>query len=166
MKGYCPPTSMGLPITLSPPSFLVYKLSKLYDVTRVTSRRIESWTKFCYNRHPLSKPTTTQTPPQQPYPPSLLPSPNFNNNSKSSNKKMCLSTIVARDDPASVATMEITAGHMGIALATSIPVQHAKTKHQAIRTKRPATTPWAVASPTNLTPYDIQGGVFFQLRID
>ena len=79
---------------------------------------------------------------------------------------MHLSAIVAHDDPASDATMEITAGHMGIALETNIPAQHAKTKHQAIRTKPPATTPWAVASPTNLTPYDIQGGVFFQLRIN
>ena len=33
---------MGLPITLITHLFLVYKLTKLYDVTRVTSRRIES----------------------------------------------------------------------------------------------------------------------------
>ena len=33
MKGYCPPTSMGLPITLISHLFLVYKLTKLYDVT-------------------------------------------------------------------------------------------------------------------------------------
>ena len=34
MKGYCPPTSMGLlPITLITHLFLVYKLMKLYDVT-------------------------------------------------------------------------------------------------------------------------------------
>ena len=42
MKGYCPPTSMGLPITLITHLFLVYKLTKLYDVTQVTSRQIES----------------------------------------------------------------------------------------------------------------------------
>ena len=42
---------------------------------------------------------------------------------------MRLSAIVASDDPASVATMEITAGHMGIALAKNIPAPHAKTKH-------------------------------------
>ena len=67
---------------------------------------------------------------------------------------------------ATVETMEITARHMGIALETNIPAQHAKTKHQATRTKSPATKPWAVASPTNLTTYDIQGGVFFHLRIN
>ena len=33
---------MGLPITLITHLFLVYKLTKLYDVTRVTIRRIES----------------------------------------------------------------------------------------------------------------------------
>ena len=33
---------MGLPITLITHLFLVYKLTKLYDVTQVTSRRIES----------------------------------------------------------------------------------------------------------------------------
>ena len=33
MKGYCPPTLMGLPITLITHLFLVYKLMKLYDVT-------------------------------------------------------------------------------------------------------------------------------------
>ena len=33
---------MGLPITLITHLFLVYKLTKLYDVTRVTSRQIES----------------------------------------------------------------------------------------------------------------------------
>ena len=49
---------------------------------------------------------------------------------------------------------------------TNIPAQHAKTKHQAARTKPPTTTTWAVASPTNLTTYDIQGGVFFLLRIN
>ena len=42
MKGYCPPTLMGLPITLITHLFFVYKLTKLYDVTQVTSRRIES----------------------------------------------------------------------------------------------------------------------------
>ena len=42
MKGYCPPTLMGLPITLITHLFLVYKLMRLYDVTQVTSRRIES----------------------------------------------------------------------------------------------------------------------------
>ena len=54
MKGYCPPTSMGLPITLSPPLFLEYKLTKLYDVTQVTSRQIESWTKSCYSNRLLT----------------------------------------------------------------------------------------------------------------
>ena len=33
---------MGLPITLITHLFLVYQLTKLYDVTQVTSRRIES----------------------------------------------------------------------------------------------------------------------------
>ena len=33
MKGYHPPTSMGLPITLITHLFLEYKLTKLYDVT-------------------------------------------------------------------------------------------------------------------------------------
>ena len=33
---------MGLPITLITHLFLVYKLTKLYDVTQVTSRQIES----------------------------------------------------------------------------------------------------------------------------
>ena len=59
MKGYCPPTSMGLPITLSPPLFFVYKLMKLYDVTQVTSRKIESWTKSCYPPPPLVMSVTT-----------------------------------------------------------------------------------------------------------
>ena len=79
---------------------------------------------------------------------------------------MRLSATVARDDPAEVEAMELTSGHTGIALATNIPAQHAKTKHQATRTKPPVTTPWAVASPTNLTTYDIQEGVFFHLRIN
>ena len=42
MKGYHPQHLMGLPITLITHLFLVYKLTKLYDVTQVTSRQIES----------------------------------------------------------------------------------------------------------------------------
>ena len=79
---------------------------------------------------------------------------------------MRLSATVTRGDPTSIETMEITAGHMDIALERNIPAQHDKTKHQATRTMPLATTPWAVASPTNLTTYDIQGGVFFHLRIN
>ena len=37
---------MGLPITLITHLVLVYKLTKLYDVTQVTSRRIESLDKI------------------------------------------------------------------------------------------------------------------------
>ena len=78
---------------------------------------------------------------------------------------MCLSGTIARDNPDPSKTMEIIAGHMGIALETNTPAKHAKTKHQATRTGPPATIPWAVAKPTNLNAYDIQGGVFFHLRI-
>ena len=63
------------------------------------------------------------------------------------------------------AKMAIIAGHMGIALETNTTAKHAKTKPQATRTEPPATTPWAVAKPINLNTYDIQGGVFFHLRI-
>ena len=99
------------------------------------------------------------------YPLSLLPSLNYSNNSLSSKKKIRLSASVARDDPDSVETMEITAGCMDIALETNIPAKHAKTKRQATKTEPPATTPWVVASPTNRTTYDIQGGVFLHARI-
>ena len=58
---------------------------------------------------------------------------------------MRLSATIARNDPIPVDTVEITAGHMGIALETNIPAQHAKTKHPATKTEPPATTPWAVA---------------------
>ena len=58
---------------------------------------------------------------------------------------MRLSATVAHDDRNPVETMEITAGHMGIALETNIPAKHAKTKHPATKTAPPATTPWAVA---------------------
>ena len=58
---------------------------------------------------------------------------------------MRLSATVARDDPDPVERMAITAGHMGIALETNIPAQHAKTKHLATKTEPPVTTPWAVA---------------------
>ena len=78
--------------------------------------------------HPLSKPTPTQPPPQQPCPLLPPPSPNYNNNSQHSKKKMCLSATVARDDPNPVAPMGITAGRMVIASETSTPVKHAKTK--------------------------------------
>ena len=78
---------------------------------------------------------------------------------------MRLSTKIARDDPEPVETMAITAGRMGIALETNIPVKHAQTRHPATKTAPPATTPWAVASPTNLTTYDMQGGVSLYLRI-
>ena len=37
---------MGLPITLITHLFFVYKLTKLYDITRVTSRQIESLDKI------------------------------------------------------------------------------------------------------------------------
>ena len=78
--------------------------------------------------HPLSKPTPTQPPPQQPCPLSPPPSPNYNNNSQHSKKKMCLSATVAHDDPNPVATMGITAGRMVIVSETNTPVKHAKTK--------------------------------------
>ena len=42
MKGTTPQHLMGLPITLIIHLFLVYKLTKVYDITRVTSRLIES----------------------------------------------------------------------------------------------------------------------------
>ena len=77
--------------------------------------------------HPLSKPTPTQPPPQQPCPLSPPPSPNYNNNSQHSKKKMRLSATVASDDPDPVTTTEITAGHMVIALETNTPVKRAKT---------------------------------------
>ena len=78
---------------------------------------------------------------------------------------MRLSGTIARDDPDPSETMAIIAGHMGIALETNTTVKHAKTKPQATRTEPPVTTPWAVAKPINLNTYDIQGGVFFHLRI-
>ena len=78
---------------------------------------------------------------------------------------MRLSGTIARDDPDPGETMEIIAGHMGIALETNTPARHAKSKHQATRTGPPAQTPWAVAKPTNLNTYDIQRGVVFHLRI-
>ena len=78
---------------------------------------------------------------------------------------MRLSGTIARDDPDPGETMAIMAGHMGIALETNTTAKHAKTKPQATRTEPPATTPWAVAKPINLNTYDIQGGVFFHLRI-
>ena len=54
MKGYHPPTSMGLPITLITHLFLEYKLTKLYDVTRVTSRQIESLDEILLLMTPIS----------------------------------------------------------------------------------------------------------------
>ena len=78
---------------------------------------------------------------------------------------MRLSGTIACDDPDPGETMAIIAGHMGIALETNTPATHAKTKHQVTRTGLPVTTPWAAAKPTNLNTYDIQGGVFFHLRI-
>ena len=78
---------------------------------------------------------------------------------------MHLSRTNACDDPDPGETMAIIVGHMGIALETNTPAKHAKTKHQATRTGPPATTQWAVAKPTNLNTYDMQGGVFFHLRI-
>ena len=78
---------------------------------------------------------------------------------------MRLSRTIAHSDPGPGETMEIIAGHMGITLETNTPAKHAKTKHQATRTKPPATTPWAEAQPNNPNTYDIQGGVFFHLRI-
>ena len=78
---------------------------------------------------------------------------------------MRLSGTIARDDPDSGETMEIIAGHMGIASESNTTAKQAKTKHQATRTEPPATIPWVVAKPINLNTYDIQGGVFFHLRI-
>ena len=78
---------------------------------------------------------------------------------------MRLSGTIAHDDPDPGETMEIIAGHMCIALETNTTAKHAKTKHQATRTGPTVTTPWAVAKPINLNTYDIQGGVFFHLRI-
>ena len=78
---------------------------------------------------------------------------------------MRLSGTIACDDPGPGETMAIIAGHMGIVLETNTPATHAKTKHQVTRTGPPATTPWAAAKPTNLNTDDIQGGVFFHLRI-
>ena len=80
-------------------------------------------------------------------------------------KKMRLSGTITHDDPDPGETMEIIAGHMGIALETNTPAKYAKTMHQATMTGPPTTTPWAAAKPTNLNTYDIQGGVFFHLRI-
>ena len=79
---------------------------------------------------------------------------------------MRLSTTAAHDDPNPGETMPITAGRMGITLETNTPAKHAKTKHPATKTEPPATTPWAAASTTNPTTYDMQGGVFFHLRIN
>ena len=149
---------LWLLITNSSPNWLLLLPPSTNTSTHSTSNP--------HNCHPLSKPTTTQTPPQQRYPLSLLPSPNYNNNSKNSIKEMCLSATVTRDDPASAEKMEITAGYIDIALETNIPAQPAKTKHQAKKTKPPKTIQWAVALPTNLTTYDIQGGVFLHLRIN
>ena len=42
MKGYRPPTSDGTSHHTFTHLILVYKLTKLYDVTQVTSRQIES----------------------------------------------------------------------------------------------------------------------------
>ena len=78
---------------------------------------------------------------------------------------MHLSGTIARDDPDPGETVAIIAGHMDIALEANTTAKHAKTKPQATRTEPPATTPWAVAKPINLNTYDIQGGVFFHLRI-
>ena len=58
---------------------------------------------------------------------------------------MRLSTTVAHDDPDPIKTIEITTGHMGIALETNTLAKHAKTKHPATKTVPPMTTPWAVA---------------------
>ena len=78
---------------------------------------------------------------------------------------MRLSGTIARDDRDPGETMAAIAGHMGITLETNTTAIHAKTKPKATRTEPPATTPWAVAKPINLNTYDIQGGVFFHLRI-
>ena len=72
-------------------------------------------------------------------------SPTYNNTSLSSKKKMPHSATIICDDPDPVATMETTAGRMGIALETNIPVKHAKTKRPATKTTPPVTPPWAVA---------------------
>ena len=58
---------------------------------------------------------------------------------------MRLSATIVCDDPDPVATMETTAGRMGITLETSKPAKHAKTKCPATTTAPPTTTPWAVA---------------------
>ena len=58
---------------------------------------------------------------------------------------MHLSGKITHDDPDPDETMAIITGHMGTALEINIPAKHAKTKHQATRTKPLATTPWAVA---------------------
>ena len=53
---------------------------------------------------------------------------------------MRLSGTIPRDDPDPGKTMEIIAGHMGIALEINTPAKHAKTRHQATKTKPPMTT--------------------------